>query len=266
MTQRDSTPPPETSGQLDATGQQKYSRDRQVEDRLRDYFEQAGIDSLAAVNDFPIYARRTTIKRFIAHYELFRETIDLPGDIVELGVYKGHSLLTWANFLEARNIGDRTKRVWGFDNFLGFGDLSHEDGPEYEHVQKLRGGYSPAAFYDDLVGAIAIFDEDRFVPWKKRIVLVEGDVKETVPKFVKENPGLRISLLHFDIDLYAPTKAGLDHLFPRVVKGGVVIFDEYGVLEWGGESQAVEDYLDSQGYVIKKFDWNNVPGGYVIKR
>lgn len=93
-----------------------------------------------------------------------------------------------------------------------------------------------------------------------------GDVNQTIPKFIEEHPGLRISLLHFDIDLYKPTLTGLQYLFPRVVSGGVVLFDEYGILEWGGESAAAEEYFSGQGYVLKKFEWNNVPGGYLIKR
>lgn len=68
------------------------------------------------------------------------------------------------------------------------------------------------------------------------------------PKFVEENFGLRISLLYFDIDLYRPTLVGLQNLFPRVVWGGVVIFDEYRVPEWSGKSNAIEVYLAAQGY------------------
>lgn len=250
---------------LGSDGTQKYSKDKEVEIQIAEYFKKFNLSPLDIINDFPVYARRTTIKRFLAHYELFRQTLDLPGDIVELGVFRGHSLLTWANFLESRNIGDRTKKVWGFDNFKGFDSLSPEDGPEYEHVQKVAGGFSPENHFEALTEAIKIFDNDRFVPWKKRIELIVGNVEETVPQFIEQFPGLRISLLHFDIDLYNPTLVGLKHFFPRVVPGGVVIFDEYGVLEWGGESQAVEEYLSGQGYKIKKFDWNNIPGGYIIK-
>ena len=82
-----------------------------------------------------------------------------------------------------------------------------------------------------MLDIIEIFDNDRFVGWKKRIELIKGDVEKTIPEFVNKNPGLRISLLHFDIDMYSPTMTGLKYLLPLVVKGGVVLFDEYGVLE-----------------------------------
>lgn len=247
-------------------GMQKYSKDQEVELQLLELVNRFNISPVELINGFPIYARRTTIKRFLAHYELFRRTIDLPGDIVELGVFRGQSLMTFANFLESRNIGDRTKKIWGFDNFQGFKELNPKDGPEYTHVQKYQGGYSPKCYLEELQEVIRLFDNDRFVPWKKRIELIIGDVRQTVPQFVEDNSGLRISLLHFDIDLYEPTMTGLRCFFPLVVTGGVVIFDEYGILEWGGESMAVEEYLRGQGgYTLRKFDWNNVPGAYVVK-
>lgn len=247
-------------------GTQKYSKDKEIEHQLLELVKKFKISPLELINGFPIYARRTTMKHLLALYELFRLTVELPGDIVELGVFRGQTLMMWANFLEARNIGDRTKKVYGFDNFKGFQKLSTEDGPAYPHVQKQPGSFNPAQYYEELTEVINIFDNDRFVPWKKRIELISGNVEETVPRFVEENPGLRISLLHFDVDLYEPTLAGLKHLFPLVVSGGVVVFDEYGVLEWGGESSAVEQFFKNQNYVLKKFEWNNRPGGYLIKR
>jgi hypothetical protein len=245
---------------------QKHSKDSDVETQLAAMIETFAIGPIDLLKHFPVYARRVWLKRFLAHYELFRQTIDLPGDIVELGVFRGTSLLTWGNFLEARAIGDRTKKVWGFDNFKGFEGLSEQDGPAYPHLQKVEGGFSPAGFIDELKEAIRIFDADRFAPWKPRIELVEGNVEETVPRFVEQHPGLRISILHFDIDLFRPTMVGLEHFFPRVVRGGIVIFDEYAILEWGGESAAVEQYLDKEGYALKKFEWNNSPGAYLVKR
>jgi hypothetical protein len=248
-------------------GTKKYSKDKEIEQKLQGLVEKHNISPIELINGFPIYARRITMKRLLAHYELFRQTINLPGDIVELGVFRGHSLMTFANFMEARNIGDRTKKIWGFDNFKGFVNLTQKDGPDYDQAHKNEGGFSPESFYEELKDVIDIFDEDRFVGWKKRIEIIEGNVEETVPEFVRKNPGLRISLLHFDIDMYSPTKIGLEALMPLVVKGGVIIFDEYGVLEWSGESSAVDEYMAEHKIAskIQKFDWNNIPGGYIVK-
>lgn len=248
-------------------GRPNLSHDDRIEGLLGEFFAKHGIDDRLLLRNFPLYARRVTLKRFLAHYELFRRTIELPGDVVELGVYRGTTLIQWANFLEARNIGDRTKRVIGFDNFHGFRKLDPQDGPEDARAGKVPGGFDSRELEAQLDEMIAIFDQDRFVPQKPRITVVKGDIEKTVPTFVAAHPGLRISLLHFDCDMYSPTKAGLDALWDKVVPGGVVIFDEYGIEPWAGESQAVDEFFASRGLKpkLETFDWHATPGAFVIK-
>jgi hypothetical protein len=112
---------------------------------------------------------------------------------------------------------------------------------------------------------IDIFHEDSFLPRAKRIVMTEGDIRITAQKFVDENPGLRISLLHLDVDLYEPTLAALKAFYPLVVKGGLVVFDEYGLVEWPGESKAVEEYFGADLPTLEKFPFSSLPGGFFIK-
>ena len=245
---------------------QRFPHDKEMEKQLQDFASKHEPSASDLIHSFPLLARRTSLRRFLAHYELFRLTTELPGDIVEVGVFRGHSLMSFANFLEIRNMGDRAKTVWGLDNFAGFTELSAEDGPATPGVDKVKGGYNPSKHLVELQEAIKIFDKDRFVPFKPRVELVIGDVDQTIPAFIEKQPGLRISLLNLDVDLYKPTMVALEHFFPRVVSGGVVIFDEYALLDWGGESQAVEEYLGERGYTIKRFEWTSSPGGYLIKR
>jgi hypothetical protein len=246
-------------------GRVNFGADDDIEKRLEAHFDRFGISRTNIWKHFPIYVRRVYLKRFLAHYELFRRTINLPGDIVELGVFHGASLLSWANFMEVRNMGDRHKKVVGFDNFQGFGDLDEKDGKEDARVGKQPGGFNPGDFEAPLLDAIAIFDADRFIPYKKRIHLVKGNIEETVPAYVRDNPGMRISLLHFDADLYRPTLIALEQLWPLVVPGGVVIFDEYGIPPWEGESRAVDEFFKGQQLALQRFDWASNPGAFVIK-
>lgn len=246
-------------------GRANFAADDEIEALLEGHFRKHGISNLEICRNFQIYARRIFLKRFLAHYELFQKVIDLPGDIVELGVYRGTTLMNWANFLEIRNMGDRHKQVFGFDNFAGFTDISEKDGINDEQVNKHQGGFDAGAFEEILEDAIAIFDKDRFIPYKPRVKLIKGDIEETVPEFVRTHPGLRISLLHFDCDMYTPTKIGLEQLWPLVVPGGVVLFDEYGIRPWEGESRAVDEFFAGQKVTIRRFDWCANPGGYVIK-
>ena len=246
-------------------GRANFGADDDIEARLDAHFEKQGVSKREICRNFQIYSRRVFLKRFLAHYEMFRRTIELPGDIVELGVYRGASLMSWANFLEVRCMGDRAKQVIGFDNWQGFTEFTPQDGGEDLRVNKVIGGYNGGEFKAILEEAIAIFDSDRFIPYKPRVVLVDGNIEDSVPRFIETNPGLRISLLHVDCDLYRPTRTALEALWPRVVTGGVVVFDDYGVRPWEGESAAADEYFMEKNIVLRRLDWAHSPGAYVVK-
>ena len=251
-----------------ATGQRYGSstpHDQEMWDRLETAVDKAGHGPADVLESFPVYVRRVNLTRFLAHYELYRKVKSLPGNIVECGVYRGAGLFTWAKLLEIFHAGDRTRRVFGFDNFAGFTRIDEKDGPTYAHCNKVEGGWNAAPFYDELKEHIDLFHADSFLPRARRIVLVEGDLKVSAKEFVEKNPGLRISLLHLDVDLYEPTKAALEAFYPLVVKGGVVVFDEYGLTEWGGESRAAEEYFGAAMPRIRKFEFASLPGGYFVK-
>lgn len=217
-----------------------FAADDAIEQMLETHFDKFAVPKQEICRNFQIYTRRAFLKRFLAHYEFFQQVINLPGDIVELGVHRGGSLMSWANFLEIRNMGDRQKKVIGFD-------------------------YFPEEFTEQLQDAINIFDSDRFIPYKPRVILVKGDIQQTVPEYIKDNPNLRISLLHIDVDLYQPTLIGLEYLWQRVVTGGIVLFDGYSVSPWEGESKAIDDFFADQKVIIRRLDWCSSPGGYVVK-
>lgn len=253
------------TGQKSFDGRTNFAFDDEIEAMLEAHFDTYGVTRREIWRNFAIYSRRVFMKRFLALYELYRQVADLPGDIVELGVYRGATLMAFANFVEIRNMGDRQKRIFGFDNFQGFGALDEKDGAEKPEFGKATGGFASAPFEAALHDAIRIFDADRFIPHKPRIVLVKGDIEETVPQFVAENPGVRISLIHFDADLYRPTVVALEQLWPLVVPGGIVAFDEYGVPPWEGESRAVDEYFAGRNVKLRRFEWASNPGAYIVK-
>jgi hypothetical protein len=247
-------------------GFKKSATDSEIEIRIARHCEKYGIDPLTAVKNFAVLARRQALKRFLAHVELFKMTLDVPGDIAEFGVFRGLGLFTWANLLESYCIGDRTKVVYGFDNWRGFTALSEQDAGPLVDAGKTAGGFNPAAFQQEVLDAVAIFDSDRFIPSKPRIKLIDGDIEQTVVRFARENPGVRFSLVHLDCDLYKPTRAVLQALWDRVTRGGVVIFDEYAIADWPGETAAVDEFLGDKPEVrLRTFSWTNVPGAYLVK-
>jgi len=247
-------------------GFKKTGLDDEVEEKYVEHMDKFNISPLDAVKHFTVLSRRQMLKRFLAHAELFQKTLNVPGDIAELGVFRGMGLFTWANLLESYCIGDRTKVVFGFDNWKGFTQFDEQDGKTKESAGKVIGGFNPESYYEEIKSAIDIFDADRFIPWKDRIKLIDGQIEDTVPDFINKNPGVRFSLVHFDCDLYKPTKAGLEAIWPKVTRGGLVIFDEYSMHDWPGETQAVDEFLlDKPEAKLETLAWTNTPGAYLIK-
>lgn len=242
------------------------NHDQDIWNRVEDLARTGNRSVTDILESFPVYARRVNITRFLAHYELYRRIADLPGNIVEVGVYRGVSLLSWAKFIEIFHAGDRTRRVFGFDNFAGFESVHEKDGGETDRYDRKIGGWNAGPFRDELMKHIDIFHEDSFLPRAKRIAMIEGDITKTAQKFADDNPGLRISLLHLDVDLYEPTLAALKAFYPMVVKGGMVVFDEFGLIDWPGETRAVEEYFGSNMPRIEKFPFASLPGGFFVKQ
>lgn len=73
------------------------------------------------------------------------------------------------------------------------------------------------------------------------IELVPGDISVTFTKFLVDNPQQRFSLIHLDLDTYEPTALVLEDIWDRLVPKGVIIFDDYGIVE--GETRAVDFFF-----------------------
>ena len=238
------------------------NRDSEIIAKRGDYFSKTNLDIEDILTNFPTFTRRVHMTRFLAHYELYKMIKDLPGSIVELGVYKGASLFAFANFLEIFHPGDRSRKAIGFDSFEGLEEPGEKDGENNPTQGKVKGGYSAKHLEQDILFFKDQFIAESFVPQAPRIELVKGNILETVPEYSRKNKGLRISLLHCDCDLYEPTIEGLKHFAPKIVPGGIIAFDEYSIPAWAGESKAVEEYFGRE-VEIKKFQWSSLPGGFI---
>ena len=217
------------------------------------------------------FQSRLWFTKMIQQYEIFKLAKDRPGHVVELGVYHGESFFHWARLVEAFNIGERETRVIGFDSFTGFPsvhgkDLNAANQQETGPLAIRPGGFKAGErAWQRISDLMEVFEADHFVPQKKRLELVRGDIVQTVPEYVKANPGLRISLLHLDCDLYEPTLAGLKHLYPLVVPGGVVILDEYGQSKFAGESAAFDEFFGDRRPKLEKSHLVSNPSAWFVK-
>lgn len=196
------------------------------------------------LDNFEKYVRRQSLARFIARYELFKKIKNSKGSIIECGVHWGGGIMAFAKLCAGFDLLGFDRKVIGFDTFEGFPHLSEEDKQSVDNKELKVGGFQ--SFMDiekELQDCIKEFDENRFINQFDKVQLIKGDACQTIPQYIKENPQTLISLLYLDFDLYEPTKVALEHLAPRVVKGGIIVFDEINEKAWKGETIAAFEYF-----------------------
>lgn len=173
-------------------------------------------------NGFYLTGEPYRLGNILAHYELYKKIINLPGDVIELGVFKGGSFIQFATFRELLE-NERSRKIVGFDIFGSF--------PQADKVE------SDKKFVDKwnqqhMGEFLSMEDIYKSLDLKNihNVELVKGDINQTVDEYLLRNPSTRISLLHIDTDIYEPSRTGLEKLYNRVVRGGVLLY--WMIMRW----------------------------------
>jgi len=206
-------------------------------------------------NNFHLSCDVSRMRKVIIHYELFKMTSEIPGTIVECGVFKGVSLARFAIF-RALMENNSSRKIIGFDIFGKYPQTKFEPDKTIrkEFIEETGGGEGIS-----LEQMITVLKHKKC---DKNTELIEGDICQTVPRYLKVNPQLKISLLNLDTDIYEPAVAILEYFWPRIQKGGVLILDDYCVFP--GETKAIDDYFQDKAVNIRRFPFCSSPS-YIIK-
>jgi O-methyltransferase len=174
--------------------------------------------------------------RYVARHKI-------PGDVVECGVWRGGSMQAVARTLVAAE--DTSRDLHLFDTYEGMPPPSDRDvrRSDERSADELLAAESRE---DSKVWAVATLEDvqDGFsrVPYpSERVHFVKGKVEDTIPEHAPE----RISILRLDTDWYDSTRHELEHLYPRLSPGGVLLLDDYGY--WEGAREAVDEFLEQSG-------------------
>ena len=165
----------------------------------------------------------------------------IPGDVVECGVWRGGSMQACARTL--LSLGETGRDLYLFDTYEGMTPPTAEDlrrdGRPAQELLDAQGKDRPIWAVASLEDVQAGFEQ---VPYPKdRVHYVRGKVEDTVPGQAPE----QISILRLDTDWYASTKHELQHLYGRLVSGGVLLIDDYGY--WQGSRKAVDEFIEKTG-------------------
>jgi Macrocin-O-methyltransferase (TylF) len=234
----------------------RSAREESYAAKMEQCISDSPFSNLERLQNFSLYTPRQELTNFLVRYEIFKRVLTVQGSIIECGVLRGAGLMAWAQFSAIFEPANHQRRVVGFDTFSGFPKLSRED--RASDSNEAHAGGLRVDSYDHLQRCIQLFDANRFVGHVPKVELVRGDAVKTIPRYLKENPQLIVSLLYLDFDIYQPTLAALKYFLPRMPKGAVIAFDELNLKDWSGESIAVLESLKLREYRIERCPFGSV--------
>ncbi len=173
----------------------------------------------------------------------------VPGAYVECGVWRGGSSMAAALGFQAA--GEATRELHLFDTFEGMSEPSEHDrrAADGAPAQALLGASDALdkiwckAGVEDVAANMASTGYPT-----ERVHLHRGKVEDTLPAAAPA----AIAVLRLDTDWYESTRHELEHLYPRLRPGGVLIIDDYGY--WAGARKAVDEYFASAPLLLNRID------------
>lgn len=208
-----------------------------------------------AFNTFIMSPDKKVFDKLMSKHYFLELTKSIPGDVVELGVFRGSGLFAWVKMLGFLGLN---RNVYGFDIFdsdLLVSGISTQDRDVMTSLFERR-GFDPVGYEEILQNKIEVLGITN-------VDLISGDIFNSLPIFLENNPGFRASVVNFDLDTEEPTYFALTQLWDRLVVGGVFVFDEYAINEWT-ESSAVDRFIREKSLNLLSTNIYS-PSAYVVK-
>lgn len=169
-------------------------------------------------------------KRLWTLWQCVGNVAPLEGAAAEVGAYQGGSAYFIAASFAARLGGEVPLEV--VDTFSGHPSdkLTDHDSPIHSDPTKFV-----STSYESVVDYLSQFEQ---------VTVHKGDFASVAPQL----PDRSYRLVHVDVDLYLPTLECLRYFGPRLVRGGIVVLDDYGKPSCPGIRRAAEEYLAGGGF------------------
>lgn len=206
-----------------------------------------------------LFMSRPQVTTMMSRFEAYKLIQDVPGAVLETGVFRGNSLMWLAQVSQVLEPFALNRKFIGFDTFEGFRSLDANKDPKDVDVD---------TFADTRLGtlrqAIEIFDLDRPVSGIPKVELVVGDVSTTARDYANLHPELMVSMLILDTDLYQPTIAALEAFVPLMPPGGVILFDEVAYEFFPGETSALKEYFGAPLPKLSRFPFDSTAAFMIV--
>ena len=198
----------------------------------------------------------TTIERTFSVFKAVEYIVknNIVGDFVECGVWRGGSSMVIAKTL--LHFGVTNRKIFMYDTYEGMSaptekdvDMSYEAADVQLNRVARKNKQNSIWCYADLDDVQTNLFSTGYP--KENLYFIKGKVEDTIPQTLPDS----ISLLRLDTDWYESTYHELIHLYPLLVKQGVLIVDDYG--HWRGSKDAVDQYFreTNQAILLNRIDY-----------
>jgi hypothetical protein len=223
--------------------------ERQNRQNLLQLMRECPIPDDEMLKNLGLFLVPQTLSRILFMDFLYRQIIDVQGSVVEFGCRWGQNTSLFAALRGIYEPFNRLRTVTAFDTFSGFPAVSGPDGGG------LRAGqYTTVEGYETyLQQVLELQEQESPMGHLRKFEIVKGDVTQTLPTYLEENPSTMVALAYFDLDIYQPTKTCLNLIKDRITRGTVIGFDELNDRTTPGETVAVMETLGLARYPIKRF-------------
>ena len=199
-----------------------------------------------------LFIRGSLLARFLAIYEIYKEIIDLPGFIFDVGTWRGQTAVLAENFraiLEPLNLD---RRICAFDTFEGYRGFGERDKPTQLHQD---GTYSVGISYEDYLRELLEIHEmsNAMGHYRKKHLVIAGEVTQSMPALLSENPEMIIALAFIDLNSVEPTELIIDLIWERLVPNGRVVFWQLTQPKIAGDGMAyVSRILRQKPHLVRR--------------
>ncbi len=216
-------------------------QERDARESFYDTFARSPLPPIEQLNNLGLFINRQSWSRMLFMHELYGHILEVPGVVMQLGVRWGADLALLANLRGIYEPFNHTRKIIGFDTFEGPPPVGPRDGSA---SAMLEASHSVPPDYEyHLADVLDYHESESPISHLKKYELVKGDVTETVTAYLAGSPETVIALAYFALDLYDPTRAGLEAIKPGLTKGSVIAFDALNHPEFPGETAAVMEVL-----------------------
>lgn len=171
-----------------------------------------------------LFLRGSLLARILAITDIYKQIIDIPGAIFDVGTWRGQTAVICENLRAIYEPLHFNRRIVCFDTFEGYKGFSDKDKATNLHRDGTYGvgGDDYAEFLRHMLVQHEKSNAMGHNSGKHKVI--KGDCRETIPGFFAENPNEYLSLAFFDVNAYDPTLQAFEKVWAKLVPGGIVAF------------------------------------------